>query len=182
MTMSSEKKSKKIKFNRSSSDDFYPVLKRRVEQYFKSNQIPYQGNIHLYVKSILLSIAYVLIYVGIMSGQFQLVGLVALFGFMGITKGLIGFNLIHDALHGSFSSNRTLNSLIGYWFDLNGTSSYIWKIAHNQNHHIFTNIPGHDDDIDKAILLRLNPSDKIYWFHKFQHIYASILYSLIGFN
>ncbi|MEC7839497.1 MAG: acyl-CoA desaturase [Chlamydiota bacterium] len=182
MTVSNQKKPTKIKFAKYCPDDFYPVLKRRVEHYFKTNNIPYQGNSQLFIKAILLTIAYAIIYLAIISDHFQLLGLISLFGLMGIVKGLIGFNLIHDALHGSFCSKRKINNLIGYWFDLNGTSSYIWKISHNQNHHIYTNIPGHDDDIDKAILLRLNPSDKIYWFHKFQHIYAPILYSLIGFN
>jgi linoleoyl-CoA desaturase len=49
-------------------------------------------------------------------------------------------------------------------------------------HHTYTNIPGYDHDIDKAILLRLNPKDKLYGFHYYQNIYAFFLYPLVTAN
>lgn len=174
--------SKKISFNKKSNIDLYALLKEKVENYFTTNNLSTKGNFNLYLKSITLFFIYILLYYNILFSSLTLPGLLLCFGLLGISKGLIGFNLVHDALHGSFSNYKWLNSLIGYWFDFNGTSSYIWKISHNQHHHVYTNIPGHDDDIDKAILLRLNPVDKIYWFHRFQQFYAPILYSFIGIN
>lgn len=182
MVSSADIQSPRVKFGKYEKDDFFPVVKRRVEAHFKERGIPHTGTPRLYVKAAVLTFIYFAIYFAIMSNQFQLLGLVILYGLMGMTKGIVGFNLIHDALHGAFSSSKKLNRIIGYWFDINGTSSFIWKISHNIHHHIYTNIPGHDDDIDKAIILRLNTSDKVYWFHKYQYIYAPILYSLIGLN
>lgn len=176
------KKPEKVRFKKYQKEDFFPVLKQRVEAHFKKHSIPYHGTTSLHLKALLLAVIYLTLYSAILSNNFQLIGLVTLYGLLGVTKGLIGFNLVHDALHGSFSSSRILNSLIGYWFDFNGTSSYVWKVSHNVQHHTYTNIPGHDQDIDKAIILRLNPSDKVYWFHRFQNWYAPFLYSLICIN
>lgn len=172
----------KLKFKKYERGDFFFVVKQRVESYFKERGLSYCGTGQLYAKAALLSIIYCALYASILSDHFQLLGLVALYSLLGITKGVVGFNIIHDALHGAFSPSKKLNRFIGYWFDINGTSSFIWKISHNCHHHIYTNIPGRDDDIDKAIILRLNTKDKIYWFHKYQYLYAPLLYSLIGFN
>lgn len=45
-------------------------------------------------------------------------------------------------------------------------------------HHAYTNIEGHDDDIDIKPFIRTNENQKRYWFHKYQHIYAFILYTV----
>ncbi|MEM1282193.1 MAG: acyl-CoA desaturase [Chlamydiota bacterium] len=182
MVSSTEIQSPRVKFGKYKKEDFFPVVKRRVEAYFKERNMPYTGTTRLYVKAAILTVIYFAIYISIISNQFQLTGLVILYGLLGMTKGIVGFNLIHDALHGAFSSSKKFNRILGYWFDINGTSSFIWKISHNIHHHIYTNIPGHDDDIDKAIILRLNTSDKVYWFHKYQYIYAPILYGMICLN
>lgn len=63
-----------------------------------------------------------------------------------------------------------------------GMSRYFWELKHNIPHHSFTNIPGKDEHIDQSKLLRLNPKMDRKWFHKFQHIYAFVLYSLISIN
>jgi len=63
-------------------------------------------------------------------GTFQLKGILFLYICLGVIKPLIGFNLTHDALHGSYTKNQKLNRFLGYSFDVNGTSSYIWKITH----------------------------------------------------
>lgn len=171
-----------VKFKKPALNNFYADVKKRVDDYFKKKNISPYADSSLYIKSFFLVFLYLITYASIISDRFQLLGIMSLYGLLGITKSFIGFNLIHDALHGAYSSHKWINSTIGYLFDLNGTSSLIWKVSHNQHHHVYTNIPGHDDDINKAILLRLNPSDKIYWFHRYQHIYALFLYSLIGFN
>lgn len=175
-------KLQKIRFRQHNKNDFYSVLKKRAEDYFKQNAISTYGSVGIYFKGVLLTAVYITLYAAILSDHFQLLGLLVLFGLLGITKGVIGFNIIHDALHGSYTPNAKFNRFIGYWFDLNGTSSLIWKHTHNTLHHTYTNIPGYDDDINKAILLRLNPVDKLYWFHRFQNWYAILLYSMIGLN
>lgn len=177
-----EDKKSKVRFQKAATSDFLSTVRERVADYFEKNKISPYGNRTTYLKTVFLLCIYVGCYAAIMSDNFALAGLVFFYGMLGITKGLLGFNLIHDALHGSYTSNQKINNIIGYFFDLNGTSSLIWKFAHNQAHHTYTNIPGHDCDIDKAVSLRLNPKDELLWFHRYQYLYAPILYSLIGIN
>lgn len=171
----------KIIFKPQNSNDFFNTVRTRVEEYFQQRQLSKNANSVMVVKAIGLVFLHVLIYIGILSNP-SLPLLFLLYGLLGITTGLLDINIAHDALHGAFSSNNKINRYLGYIFDFTGASSLVWKISHNQVHHVYTNIPGHDGDIDKAILLRLNPKDKLYSFHKFQNIYAFFLYSLVGIN
>lgn len=172
----------KVRWKPYAKKDFFSDVKGRVDRYFQENTLSPHADAFLIGKGLFFGIVYLSAYLAILSNGFGLVGLITLYSILGLSKGLIGFNIVHDALHGALTPYPKLNRFIGYWFDLNGTSSHIWKVTHNVLHHTYTNIPGHDHDIDKAIILRLNPMDKPYWFHRFQHWYAPILYSLIGFN
>lgn len=60
----------------------------------------------------------------------------------------IGFNVQHDGNHGGFSRRRWVNRSAGFTLDLIGASSYFWKDKHNHNHHVYTNIPHEDADIN----------------------------------
>lgn len=171
-----------IRFPKTAESQFYDELKKRVDSHFKRFGISQKGDSLLFLKIFAITFIYALSYGLILSDSFGFSGLVALFSILGIAKGLIGFNVVHDALHGALTKNARINRFLGYWFDLNGTSSLVWKVAHNTVHHTYTNIPGYDDDIDKAIWLRLSPTDKIYWFHRYQCYYAPFLYALISLN
>jgi len=170
------------RFPKTEQSQFYDELKSRVERHFKESGTSQKGNIFLFIKNLCITAVYLGAYILLMSDHFGLLGLMILYAIIGVSKGIIGFTVIHDALHGALTRNPKLNRFIGYWFDLNGTSSFIWKISHNTMHHTYTNIPGYDDDINKAIWLRLQPTDKIYWFHRYQCYYAPILYGLLCFN
>lgn len=172
----------KLKFKPNPAQDFLTAIKKRVEQEFAAQRLSYQANGEMLLKSFLLLAAYVLCYLALISDTFQLPGIILLYVCLGVIKPLIGFNLTHDALHGSYTKNQKLNRFLGYSFDVNGTSSYIWKITHNVLHHTYTNIPGHDSDIDKAIWLRLSPKDPLLWFHRYQAYYAPILYCFTSLN
>jgi len=172
----------KIRFKKNSSSDFFYVLKKRVETLFEEQNLSPHANGKIHFKVITLCVLYLLCYFSLISNYFGFLSVCVLYSCIGLIKALIGFNLTHDALHGAYSSNPKINRILGYSFDLNGTSSLIWKISHNVLHHTYTNIPGVDQDIEKAILLRLSPQDKLYPFHKWQHIYAPFLYAMIGFN
>lgn len=172
----------KIIFKDQGATDFLSTVRKRVNQYFSENKLSKHANGLVHAKSVILLLLYIILYAGIMSDQLSAWLFVLFFMAFGIIKGLVGFNIVHDALHGAYSASPLINKILGTLFDLNGTSSYIWKVSHNGIHHTYTNIPGHDSDIDKAILLRLSPKDKIYPFHRFQNWYASFLYSLVSIN
>ncbi|WP_255443976.1 acyl-CoA desaturase [Robiginitalea sp. SC105] len=99
-----------------------------------------------------------------------------------ITSGLgmagIGMGIMHDAIHGSYSRNRTVNRYLGYTMNLVGASSSVWRIQHNVLHHTYPNIDGADDDLNAPFFLRFSPNAKRYWLHRFQFLYAWFFYCL----
>ena len=90
----------------------------------------------------------------------------------------IGMGVMHDAIHGSYSKNKNINTLLGYTFNLIGANSTVWKIQHNVLHHTYTNIDHVDDDLNAPFFLRFSPHAKHYWLHQFQHIYIWFFYSI----
>ena len=61
-----------------------------------------------------------------------------------------------------------------------GGSSYLWDWKHNSIHHTYTNITGHDDDINLGFLARLTPHQRRFWFHRLQGIYLWLLYGFMA--
>lgn len=90
----------------------------------------------------------------------------------------IGMGIMHDAIHGSYSSNKIVNRYMGYTMNLVGASSAVWRIQHNVLHHTYPNITGADDDINAPFFLRFSPNAKRNWLHKYQFVYAWLFYSL----
>ncbi len=97
---------------------------------------------------------------------------------MGFGKTFIGTSVMHDALHGSYSKNKWVNSIMGTSAYILGADPDMWKLQHNVLHHTYTNIEHADEDIAPRFVLRFTPHQPKYWFHRFQHIYAPIFYSL----
>ncbi len=91
----------------------------------------------------------------------------------------IGFNVQHDGNHGGFSRSKWVNRGAGFTLDLIGASSYFWKDKHNHNHHVYTNIPHEDADIDLGWLARLSDDHNWYWFHRYQQFYLWFLYCFV---
>jgi linoleoyl-CoA desaturase len=103
------------------------------------------------------------------------------FGWAAVGFGLaaIGFNIGHDAIHGAYSSNKTVNNLLSWSFDVMGASSFTWSVAHNVVHHTYTNIVGVDQDLEPGPTLAFYPQPTKPW-HRFQHLYAWFLYGFVG--
>ncbi|PLX12283.1 MAG: acyl-CoA desaturase [Marinilabiliales bacterium] len=98
---------------------------------------------------------------------------------MGVGKAGIGMSVMHDANHKSYSSRQWVNKLMGNTLYLLGGSPHTWQHQHNTLHHGFTNVDGHDEDIDPGSLLRFSPHKPLLKIHKYQHIYAWVLYGLM---
>lgn len=113
------------------------------------------------------------------SGMVTSVGLLfSLYILSGFGMSGIGMGVMHDAIHGSYSTNKTINKVLGYSFNLIGANSTIWRIQHNVLHHTYTNIDHADDDLNSPFFLRFSPHAKHYWVHKYQHIYIWFFYSI----
>lgn len=90
----------------------------------------------------------------------------------------IGMGVMHDAIHGSYSKSKKINTWLGYSMNLIGANASVWKIQHNVLHHTYPNIDHADDDINPPFVLRFSPHAKRYWLHRFQHFYVWIFYGL----
>ena len=170
---------KALKFINVEESAFLPTLKIRVDSYFTEKKLSRHANPFMIFKTVLfLSLAttlYLLIITSVLPLYIQLAAAILL----GMTMAFIGFNICHDALHGAYSSDKRVNKLLGFIFNIIGANTYMWNLTHNMVHHSYTNIIDHDEDIEIAPgLIRVHANDKSNKLQRFQHIYAFFLYSL----
>ena len=167
-----------LKFNTPAGDTFYADLTKRVNQYFKSSGIKKTGNLQMKVKTAILLIIYFTPYAMILFLPMPWWGGLLCSMMMGAGMAGIGMSVMHDACHGSYSTNQTVNKIMGYTMNMLGANKYNWTIQHNVKHHTFTNVYGADEDLDNGNLIRLSPFSKYSKIHKFQHFYSWFLYTL----
>jgi linoleoyl-CoA desaturase len=167
----------KVSFN-NNGQLFFSSLKKSVDHYFVSNKLKKTGNWKLFSKALILIPLSLAIYIFLLAGTYSAVTGMALSVVLGFSLVSIAFNVMHDACHGSFSSRKWVNELLGLTMNALGSNAYIWKIKHNVVHHTYTNVDGIDDDIAKSPVLRLCPTQKWAPAHRFQFIYMFLLYSL----
>ncbi len=173
--------STQIKFINKERTDFYRTVSARVDEYFEKNGISKNGDWRMVIKTLVMFSLYFVPYFVILTGLLSLTGMWIGTAIMGLGLAGIGMSIMHDANHGAYSEKRWVNRLMGYSLDLVGGNSFNWKIQHNVQHHTFTNIYGHDLDIRDRMNLRFTPAVKKNFMHRFQVVYAFILYSLQTF-
>ena len=103
----------RIRFSRKDKQQFFSTLNKRVNAYFKDNNLRKTGNWKLHLKTVILITLFVTPYVIILSlGFSQLIklGLCVLLGF-GMAG--IGMNVMHEGNHGSYSSYDWVNKIMG---------------------------------------------------------------------
>jgi linoleoyl-CoA desaturase len=167
------------KFKNTKGSTFHQELKKRVQNYFTENNIEQTGNFSLYFKAILLWSSYIFLYVHLVffTPALWMASIECLL--MGGLTAAIGFNVMHDGGHGSFSNSKFWNKIAAFSVNGLGASMLMWNNKHNIIHHTYTNIDGVDDDIEIKPLLRMCPTQKKYKAHRFQHFYVWFLYSLL---
>ena len=167
----------KVTFN-NKNKVFFTALKANVDQYFKEKNIRPTGNFSLYSKTIVLIPSAIIIYILLLSQALPAWAAISLCSVMGFILASIGFNVMHDACHGSYSSRKWVNDTMGLTLNALGGNAFIWKFKHNIIHHTYTNVDGVDDDIAKSPLMRMCASQKWVPAHRFQHIYMVFVYAI----
>ena len=167
------------KFSRSIDRDFARILRERVNTYFTEHDLSRNANAQMVWKTI----AVYALYVGpfllmLLTGMSNIWLMFLLWALMGIGKASIGTAVMHDALHGSYSRFKAVNYIMGMSAVVLGADPDLWKIQHNVLHHTYTNIEDADEDIEPRFLFRFSPHQQRRWFHRYQHLYAPIFYSL----
>lgn len=167
----------KVLFNNKNAV-FFPSLKASVDDYFKQKNLRKTGNWLLYTKTLTLIPAAVAIYIVLLFVSMPVILTIVLGGALGFLMACIGFNVMHDANHGSYSSKKWVNSTLGLSINALGGNNFIWKQKHNIIHHTYTNVDGMDDDIAKSPFIRMCRTQVWKPMHKIQHLYTPLLYSI----
>ena len=157
---------------------FFISLKTSVDAYFEQNRIRKTGDWRLYLKTILLLGSGLACYGWLMLAHPPYWVALLLCMLLGYTMACIGFGVMHDANHGSYSTKPWLNDLLGMSMNFMGASAYFWKQKHNILHHTYTNVDGLDDDIAKSPIIRQCESQRWVPAHRWQHIYLFPAYAL----
>ncbi len=157
---------------------FFKALKDKVDHYFLNRKLDPSGNGRLYFKGIVQVLSALGLYVTLVFFTPGSLFSIALCFVLGMNLAVIGFNVMHEGGHQSFSKHNWLNKISAYSLNVLGGNSYYWKIKHNINHHTYTNIEGMDSDIDVKPFMRLHEGQPRYWFHRFQHVYWVFLYGI----
>lgn len=167
----------KITFDNSQSQ-FFKTIKERVDNYFVTHNLNPSGNWKLYFKGGFNFTTAISLYVFLVFFTPATWLAILLCCLLGINLAVIGFNVMHEGGHQSFSKRNWINQISAYSLNVLGGNSAYWKIKHNVNHHTYTNIEGMDSDIDILPFMRLHGEQPRYWFHRFQHIYWVVLYGI----
>jgi len=171
----------RVKFEKGNLD-FQQTLRKRVDEYFTSNNIEKHANGQMIFKTILILVLLLSSYTVLITANLPLYALFIVSGVLGFSCALVGLNIGHDAIHGAYSTKPRINKAIGTMFNFMGANDYMWAISHNVVHHTYTNIPEFDADIDQIPVLRYQPDQDLWKVHKFQYIYAFLLYTLTSFS
>ena len=112
---------------------FYKALRADVEKYFRENGIPKTGNWKLYLKTVVLITTSIAIYLFLILSRYPAITGIFLSMLLGFSLACIGFNIMHDACHGSYSSKKWVNEILGLTLNALGGNAFIWKQKHIRN-------------------------------------------------
>jgi linoleoyl-CoA desaturase len=167
----------KISFKKNSRE-FHTAVTLAVNNYFESNNIDKKASGYMWFKTAFFASMVLLSYFGILFGGFPLPIFLLLWIMLGLSSVFLVVNCGHDAVHGAYSNKNWVNAMMSKSFDFLGANSYIWSITHNVMHHTYTNIEGADEDVDSIPFARVVPNQESKPYHRFQHIYLFLLYTM----
>ncbi len=171
-----------IRFSHRDKKRFFRTLNKRINSYFKENDISRKGNWQLYCKTFVMFSLYLTPYFLVLSLNISQWWMLLLTVVMGIGMAGVGMNVMHDGNHGAYSTKKWINKIMGGSMYILAGNVYNWQVQHNVLHHTYTNIQGHDEDLEAGRILRFSKHAKWRSFHKFQHLYSILLYGLLTFN
>ena len=101
------------------------------------------------------------------------------FGFIAV---LLCFNFAHDLSHHAiFKKPFWDNLFFEFIYTLVGAHPEAWKERHTHSHHVAPNVKHFDTDLAITGIIRVLPDSDLKWYHRYQHIYASVAYMSYSF-
>jgi linoleoyl-CoA desaturase len=165
-----------------SVSSFPRVLRRRLDNFFSDGNISPKADREMWVKIAaglaVLAGSWIALY-ALNPGSWKFV---ALYLLNGLAQTFLLLNIAHDSNHNAISSVRSVNKALNYVFDLCGINSYMWRILHHRGHHSCINLHGEDDALTGRRVLRFTPHEPRARLHRWQHIYALLLYALFSLD
>ncbi|MFI5219555.1 MAG: fatty acid desaturase family protein [Bacteroidia bacterium] len=163
----------------SSQESFHSELRKRINQYFEKTGKRATGNFSIKLKAAILMLGFAFVYTHLVF--FTPVAWLAILEciVLGGLTAAVGFNIMHDGGHGSFSRYKWVNKMAGLSLNFLGANIFMWNTKHNIVHHTYTNIEGVDDDLNARPFLRLCSSQKRFKMHRYQHLYFGFVYGLL---
>lgn len=158
---------------------FSAAVRSNVNHYFKGNGISTKGNFTLVTQTVAMLLLYIGPFVLLLIIPMNIWVAMLLTITMGIGMAGIGMNVMHDAIHGSYSNKEWINKVMGGTLYLLGSNVFNWKVQHNMMHHAYTNIEGYDEDIAGKGPIRLSEYAPLKKIHRYQYIHAFFFYGLM---
>jgi linoleoyl-CoA desaturase len=158
---------------------FFGILQKRVNQYFKEKGISRHATPEMIVKTVILLSSWVIPVLLLNFLHLTTASVIALYLILAFAQAGIGMSVMHDANHGAYSNKMWVNRWLGNSLNLIGGMSFNWKIQHNVLHHTYTNIHGVDDDITDKLIVRLDPHTEPKKIYRFQGVYIFFIYSIM---
>jgi len=174
---------KKIKFRGGNQRGFSREVRRRVTAYLAASGATRYADMRLWFKATLYAAIASLSYGAILSNHFGPWQMLLLANVFGAAILLLSINVAHDAAHDALTRHRWLNRVVQtIIFTMLGANAYLWRLRHVKSHHAFPNVNGCDMDIDENPFLRLSPNHRRRWHHRFQHLYAPVVFWLVALH
>lgn len=166
-------------------DGFYPTLKKRVQAYLldsaekrgikgKEKRLAHHGTSNFLFRLVALYVIFIIVSIGAIG--YGNIFCALIWGPLAFAIGGYG----HEAMHGGvFASSKANRVLALFTLDIITISSYVFTAVHVPLHHIVTNVPDKDPDIEVHFpMLRLRQEHEYFFYHKFQHFYVIFLYMI----
>lgn len=156
-------------------DEFYTVVKERVRLHLRGKNTRDHPLEYVHVGASLLvtALSYWMVFVW---GWWWML---PVFSF---ALSQIGVQVMHSGNHAALSRYGMVNVAAECSLDVIGGCSMTWRTSHNLGHHINVNSEADPDPFSGVPFLRLHPSSPHRPWHRFQHLYAWVLYSIHLFS
>ena len=173
---------KKVKFTGHNNSSFNKDLKKRLDNYFATQQQSQFADYRMWFKITFWIFAWISTWVFVIFSKMPgyvllIVAITHLY-----THLFIAFNIAHDANHDAISKKKWINQLLSASLDFCGVNSYLWRYSHNTAHHSYVNIEGADTSSQGHGIIRFTSQAEWKPIYRYQHIYAPFLYAVSTLN
>jgi linoleoyl-CoA desaturase len=170
----------KFKFGGEVHPGFHAAVKARVAEHFDRTGRSRYGDWRLWTKVTAFAAIVILCYAAIFASTRPTWSTLAAAIAFGVSSLLLAMNVAHDASHHALTPWRRFNRLAHFiTFIPIGINDHLWAQRHIRSHHVFPNVPGSDIDAGENAFIRLSPHHRWRPIHRWQHLYAPLIYVLV---